>query len=120
MRSTFRKKHKNQIRFGEKGVCGVKLVDVELPHETRGAATGVHYLWQPNGWPLWVDRRDVPGLAKELGGYEHLEGRGIDELKERREATKAKRRKRKAANDEEKSGSTTEDPAQETEEVDNA
>jgi hypothetical protein len=79
-----------QIRFGEKGKYGVKLVDVELPHEERGIVTQMLYLWRENGWPVWIDARDLPTLAKKLG-WEHLEGNGLDEMKERRGRSKRKK-----------------------------
>ena len=76
MRSPFRgqrvDKDRKVIRFGEKGRALVKYVG-ELPFEYRGSYTGTNYVWYPRKPKHWVDKRDLPGLAK-AAGRDNLEG----------------------------------------------
>jgi len=83
--SNVRRKVAREVRWGEKGRTGIKLVDVPLPHQERGACTGHLYGWSKGIWPQWVDVREVPGLIKELG-FDHLDGDYVNELERKKKA----------------------------------
>jgi len=72
----------------------------ERPIQYRGAYTGLFYIWplkRPATWGVWMDKRDVPGLLKQVG-IDVLDGDYIDELKEKMaEAEKKKKARKKAA-----------------------
>ena len=67
MRSPFRRRQRGRrIRFGEKGVVALCYLG-DLPFETRGEYTGHLYAWNKNYPMRHVDKRDLPGLEKEVG-----------------------------------------------------
>lgn len=77
--------------FGEKGRVGISYTGF-LPYQFRGPVTNRLYVWR-DAVPVWVDKRDLPGLVK-LAGRDKLEGEiDASKLKTKR---KAKPRPKKA------------------------
>lgn len=66
MRSAFRRKSRRAIRWGQ---LGVTLVDYlgDFPAEFTGHVTGRRYTWNERQPQVWVDKRDLPGLALDGG-----------------------------------------------------
>ena len=67
MRSPFRRRQRGRrVRFGAKGIVALRYLG-EMPFETRGEYTGHLYAWNKNYPMRHVDKRDLPGLEKEVG-----------------------------------------------------
>ena len=64
---------------GEKGRIGVAYTGV-LPWQFRGPVTNRLYVWR-DAIPVWIDKRDLPGLVK-MAGRDKLEGE-IDASKQK-------------------------------------
>lgn len=75
---------KHKPRFGEKGQVGVEFIGA-LPFEHRGACSGVNYVWNQRRNNVWVDKRDLPELAK-AAGRENLKADDFAEPKPKQKA----------------------------------
>lgn len=62
----------------------------ELPYQHRATCTTALYVWNSKHPTRWVDKRDLPGLAKEVG-MDSLAGAWVDGKK----AAQAKRAKKR-------------------------
>ena len=91
VRSNRKPKRQNESAFRQDLRVGVTFIG-EMPQQHRGQITDTLYVWNARHTSRWVDRRDLPGLIKELG-VDNLDGEWIATFKEK----KAERAKKKVA-----------------------
>lgn len=65
----------------------------ELPRQHRGEITDTLYVWNARYKTRWVDRRDLPGLIKDVG-VDNLDGDWIADFKKHKEKQAEKKAKK--------------------------
>jgi hypothetical protein len=61
-----RRSPKELIRYGEKGVKGIRYTG-EMPCDLRGSYTGMLYAFNERRPLLGIDVRDLPGMVEAVG-----------------------------------------------------